>query len=326
LIVTIHKYAISISSTDQMPDLRNQYRILYLLYEALNENKLITNSVLRTKLHSMDAIGKLNPELVHLEKNDYIDKQNGNLQLTAKGLKTTILLFRKFIKFIRKFHAEDLSYWIKSFDYHKWDDWDLISNIYFNIERQPELKKAFTNYLDDLESIEQVDSFEINIYNPNELIDIIFLNMDEINNLFENKFGCKLFCPTLAAQSMLHKATSRQVNFPDLVAIVGTIIDSICHKEIDALLTSKDITGSINKIKILLDEKSIHYDPNTISALRTLHHIRSTTFPIHKAGPDIIPHLQKLNISFTIDNYKDAASKILNSLNSCLVDMKAWFK
>ena len=125
---------------------------------------------------------------------------------------------------------------------------------------------------------------------------------------------------------MLHKATSGQVNFPDLVATVGTIIDSICSKEIDALLISKQITGSINKIKTLLDEKSIHYNPNTISTLRTLHHIRNTTFPIHKAGPELIPHLQKLNISFTIDDYKDAASKILSSLNSCLVDMKEWFK
>jgi hypothetical protein len=309
-----------------MSDLRNQYRILYLLYEALNENRFMTDSVLRTKLHSMDAIGKLTPELVYLAKNDYIDNQYGNLQLTAKGLRTTRLLFRKFIKFIRKYHAEDLSYWIKSFDYHKRDDWDLISQIYFNIERQPELKKAFIKYLDDLENIEQVDSFEIDIYNLNELIDSIFLNMDDINNLFENKFGCKLFCPSLAAQSILHKTASGQVNFPDLVATVGTIIDSICHKEIEALLTSKDITGSINKIKTLLEEKNIHYDPNTISTLRTLHHIRSTTFPIHKAGAEIIPHLQKLNISFTIDNYKDAASKILNSLNSCLIDMKEWFK
>jgi hypothetical protein len=60
-------------------------------------------------------------------------------------------------------------------------------------------------------------------------------------------------------------------------------------------------------IKSLLDKENIGYDPKTIEILRALHRLRSTIFPIHEAGSKIIPHLQKVNISFPIEDYKDAA-------------------
>lgn len=109
-----------------MPDLLNQYRVLYLLYEGLNKNKTISLSLLKTKEYLPFMVPLENfPELVYLEKNDYIAKENGNLELTGEGIRTTISLFRKFINFIKKYHPEDLSYWIKIFDFHKHDDWEL---------------------------------------------------------------------------------------------------------------------------------------------------------------------------------------------------------
>lgn len=118
----------------------------------------------------------------------------------------------------------------------------------------------------------------------------------------------------------------KEINLTELVATIGAIIDGICNKEIDALLTSKQIIGSINKIKTLLDEKGINYDPNTIDTLRALHHIRNKMFPVHEGGSAMIPYLQKLNVDFPIHNSKDAASKMLQNLNSCLLEMKKWFR
>ena len=158
------------------------------------------------------------------------------------------------------------------------------------------------------------------------LIDNIFLNMHELNRLFENKFRCKLFCPPVSSQSTLHNAVKGNINFPELVATIGLIINEIWHKEIDKLLTSKPPTGSINKIKALLDEKDINYDNDTISIPRTLYSIRNTTFPLHETGPDVINHLKRLDIIYSNNDTKDAAYKILQSFDLCLITMKGWFK
>jgi hypothetical protein len=77
-----------------------------------------------------------------------------------------------------------------------------------------------------------------------------------------------------------------------------------------------------------MDERGIKYDKNTIDKLRTLYSIRSKTFSLHEAGSEIITLLKKLDITFPINEYndKDAASKILESFNLCLIEMKEWFK
>jgi hypothetical protein len=152
--------------------------------------------------------------------------------------------------------------------------------------------------------------------------------LDEINRLFEHKFNFKLFILPAAAQTTLTRAIrGREIKFTDLVATIGSIIDCIDGKEIDSLLSSStQINGSVNKILTLLEKENISYDPNTTEVLRTLHHLRNKTFPIHETGPEIINYLQKVNIDFPIEDYKDAAAKILQSFNSCLLEMKLWFK
>ena len=166
------------------------------------------------------------------------------------------------------------------------------------------------------------------MYNIGRLIEDIFLNLDDINRLFEYRFECKLFVPPIAAQTMLNRATrGKEVKLTEFVATLGSVIDGIYNKEIDTLVGSKtQDSGSINKIKSLLEKENMSYDLKTIEILRTLHHLRNTTFPIHETGSKIISHLQKLNISFPIEDYKDAAVKMLQSLNSCLLEMKLWFK
>jgi hypothetical protein len=98
----------------------------------------------------------------------------------------------------------------------------------------------------------------------------------------------------------LRQATSgKQVRLPEFVATLDTLIDTICHSEVDSLLDPTQLAackGSIDKIKALLDDRKINYNVNYIAKSRTLHNLRNTIFPIHEAGSKSIGFLQDLNI------------------------------
>lgn len=198
--------------------------------------------------------------------------------------------------------------------------------VHFRILNEPEVRDAFREYLDDLGRIDDVDSFEVIKHDMRTLIDDIFLNLVEINRLFENKFRSKLFCTPLSSQPYLNRsAAGKEINFTDLVATIGLIIHAICHKDIDKLLIAKK-NGSIDKISTLLDERGISYDMDTMSKLRALNSIRNKTFPLHEAGPEIIVSLSKAGVGFPITDYRNAAYKLLSTFNLCLREMKKWFK
>src|SRR2546425_10797619 len=61
-------------------------------------------------------------------------------------------------------YAEKLSYWINIFDYWKSKTSKLISQIYFHIQRQPEIRNAFDEYLESLDSLENIDSYEVKVH------------------------------------------------------------------------------------------------------------------------------------------------------------------
>jgi hypothetical protein len=276
----------------------------------------------------MHMAGNLSPELTYLQKTGYVEGSDEDLQLTGEGMKTTLWIFRKILTFIKREYPVMLSSWINNLELHKSNTWELIRDSFFYIRREPLMTEAFKDYLRDLESIENVLSIEIEEYDIGTLIDDIFLNMYDVNKLFEHKFSHKLFCPPIPAQSVLRKATEgKEIRLTDFVATLGSVIDGICHYEIDSLLGStKQVKGSINKIQAILDDKKINYNANFIAILRALRGLRNTTFPIHDTGPEIISHLQDLNLSFPLKNYKDAALKMLQAFNSCLLEMKVWFR
>lgn len=105
------------------------------------------------------------------------------------------------------------------------------------------------------------------------------------------------------------------------------VLDGICTKDIDALIgnAAKDIPGSINKIERLLVIKSINFKQDTFRTLKTLHHVRNTIFPVHSTGTAEINYLRELNVEYPIIDRRDAALKMLRSLNSALLEMKVWF-
>lgn len=175
-------------------------------------------------------------------------------------------------------------------------------------------------------NIENVLDFEIHEHDLGSIIDEIYINMSVVNKLFERKFKHPLFCPPLEAQSIMHNATKgRKIDLIGLIAAIGLVLDGICEREIKMIIgDAKRIKGSINKFEALLKKEGISYKPSTLSTLRTLHNVRSSTSPIHNTGPKIIELLQELNIRYPIESDREAALTILQSLNGCIKEMKDW--
>ncbi|MGC1930335.1 MAG: hypothetical protein WA667_15280 [Candidatus Nitrosopolaris sp.] len=80
--------------------------------------------------------GKLKPELTYLKKTGYVEGSDDDLQLTGKGLETTISIFRKFIPFIKKDeeYSETLSTWINHLELRQGDSWEFIRGAFFYIK------------------------------------------------------------------------------------------------------------------------------------------------------------------------------------------------
>jgi hypothetical protein len=313
-----------------MVNLSNQYRILYFLYVNFHEDRTINLDDLKNKddLVWMSTM-IFQSELNYLIGLGYVDNNSTSLQLTAKGVNIIEILVKKFVTYAKSFHTEELDHWIKIFNFYKDNNFELVKQVHFFVRMERMVEKAFKKYLSDIDDIHNIQDFEIS-NNKLEIIDEIFLNLNEVNILVENRFKFKLFYPPLSSQSTINKAIkAKPINFTDLVATVGAIIDgiSIPNHSIpnkDKLLLSKK-TGSINKFKTFLDIKELEYDNNTIVKLKALHAIRSKTFPIHNSGAEVIPYLNNLTIGFPIDDYKNATYKILDNFNICLLEIKKWF-
>ncbi|MGH9983054.1 MAG: hypothetical protein ACRD8W_03760 [Nitrososphaeraceae archaeon] len=310
-----------------MADLVNLFRVLYFLYEAYHFGKTISLTEVELKLSSMHAVGYLLPTLTYLVRTYYVVESNHALYLTGDGIRVTEVLYRKFLAYLSKERTDELSTWINSFELHRNSSWELIRDIYFYVEiQQQPLRDVFFRYLDELGSLENVIGFEIQEVDLGSLIDDIFMSIYDVNMLFEHRFRHKLFCQSAAAQPHLNRAARNPINLTALIATIASIIDGICNKEIDTLLgPNNKVNGSVNKIQTLLDTNGISYDINALKTLRTLHNLRSTTFPIHNAGSQEVSHLKELQIDFPIGDDRDAAVKMLRSLNSSLAEMKNWF-
>jgi hypothetical protein len=312
-----------------MVELSNQYRILYYLYDNYHKkNGLSFNTLKNNDDLRFMPFETFWAEVKYLEDSQYINTSEDGAQLTAKGVKTTELLFTKFIEYGNEYYKNELNKWNGIFNYSKTQGKKiLVSQVYFRIINEPELDKIFKKYLEAIVYLDNIESINVKNQSFDTLIINIFLNLEEVNILFENKFGYKIFCPSYASQSTLHKAANgKTINFTDIVATIGSIIDKICHNYMDTLIKQNHISGSINKIKSLLDKYEIKDESNIIEKLRALYAIRSKTFPIHPGGVDVIRPLQKLNINFPINDYKDASYKILENFNLSLLEMKKWFK
>ena len=319
-----------------MSDLYDQCRILYHLYRLnLTGSKaalwLMVND---NDLKFMHKAGTLGPALNRLIRTGYIKDDDQawlgfGLELTGKGLVAIEMLFSKFLKYMKKTNSGELGTWISTLELSENNSLNLIRDSLHFIEYEPPVGKAFDNYLNDLGTLENLRHLEVEQPQQvrGELIDDIFQHISDINKLFEHKLGRKLFCTPPEVYPRLSKAVrGRNVNYTDFVASVALLIDKICHKEIGGLVgLGNNLSGSIDIIESILKHNKIDYKPNIIITLRIIRGVRITTFPLHDTGSEEVVQLKKLGIKFPIENPRDAAYTILQSLNSCLVEMKKWF-
>ena len=144
-----------------MTDLQRQFKILYHLYESFNKNELETYDSLKS-MNDLKYIPdeEFKAELVYLVKSGYVEETSSlQLKLSPKGVNATQLLVKNIIAYIRKNYAKELSYWINNFDYWKSKTSKLVSEVYFRIEHEPEIRNASSEYLKSIDSIENIESY-----------------------------------------------------------------------------------------------------------------------------------------------------------------------
>jgi hypothetical protein len=162
-----------------MSDLFDQARILAVLFESYHNfdptKPIMSYYVLRSEEHFkfMDAIGRLSPMLTYLLRTGYIESDGYHIFLTGEGMRITISIFRKFLDFIKRFYPDKLSRWIRTLDLIKNTSRELIRDSYFYIKKEPLMEEAFKHYLNEIGTIENVDTFEVNIYDLGILIEDI---------------------------------------------------------------------------------------------------------------------------------------------------------
>jgi hypothetical protein len=285
------------------------------------------------ELKYMFEAGTLFSALNRLIKTGYViddDKAflGFGVEITGKGIIAIEMLFCKFLNYMKNNPGEH-DPWINTLDRYKNNSLELIRDSLHYINNEPPVRKAFDNYLNDLGSLENMASFEVEQPQPDrgELIDDIFQHISDINKLFEHKLGRKLFCTPSEVYPKLSRAVrGKNVNYTDFVASVALLIDRICHKEIGGLVgLDNNLSGSIDIIESILKYNKIGYKPNIITTLRIIRGVRIKTFPMHDTGSEEVVQLKKLGIRFPIENSREAAYTILQSLNSCLIEMKNWF-
>jgi hypothetical protein len=308
----------------------DQCRILYYIYMANREGERITMSDLieNEDLKFMHKVGNLVPALNRLQLTGYVEERNGGLQLTRDGHLTTEMLFRKFLEYMKTSSPQELETWINALERHKNSSWELIRDAYFHIHKQPLMERAFHDYPNDLENLENI-TFEVKQPETDlaTLIDNVFQDIGDIDRLFKHKLGQKLFCIPNETHSIMNKATrGREINYTNFIGSIGLVIDGICHHEIRNLLEpGKNFNCSINEIESILKHNNIHYNPDTITTLRKIRRLRNKTLPIHDTGSEVVDLLPELGLTFPIKNHRDAAFTILRILRSCLEEMKTWF-
>ena len=141
-------------------DLWDQSRVLYVLYAALNEQNKRWLSIQELGQDENLEYVRLGPVLFYLESGEFVQVNGSYYAFTAKGLKTIISLFQKFVLFIKQEYPERLAHWIGQFDININNNWPRTRDVFFFINTEPEVEKAFIDYLTlfgDLDDIDKLD-------------------------------------------------------------------------------------------------------------------------------------------------------------------------
>lgn len=122
-----------------MADLYDQSRILAVLFESYSSDKIMNVASLYENFKFMDKAGNLKPALFYLRDTGYVEYSGENLYLTGKGMKTTKLLFRKFLIYIKRNYSDTLSTWIRILEPRKDSNREFIRDLCFYTQKEPSM-------------------------------------------------------------------------------------------------------------------------------------------------------------------------------------------
>lgn len=147
-----------------------------------------------------------------------------------------------------------------------------------------------------------------------EIADKIAQKRREINLLFNNKFGIKLFKENEMAILDIRKPCSNEEDFNNRIQSLTALIDEIETKELKRYVKAN---GSINILESFLDAKMPYFDRSIIKNLRNIVTLRSKKFPIHRDDPKFIDALSYFGSKYPPDwedLWEDVLKKYLDSL------------
>ncbi|MCD6481738.1 MAG: hypothetical protein J7L31_05660 [Thermoplasmata archaeon] len=115
-----------------------------------------------------------------------------------------------------------------------------------------------------------------------KIADEIAQKRREINLIFANKFGVKLFKDNEIAILDIRKLCANEEEFNNRIQALTTLIDEINVKELKKFIRNKKLNGSVNILEAFLEEQLPNYNKTIIANLRNIITLRSKKYPIHR--------------------------------------------
>ena len=115
----------------------------------------------------------------------------------------------------------------------------------------------------------------------NEIIEV----RRNIDVVFKSRFNTAFFRQNEMATNDLRKPCSNEAEFNNRILSLALLIDGIEAANLSKLIRNKGVTGSINLLETLFDERVIDYDKTVIRNLRMIVTLRSKKYPVHRDDP-----------------------------------------
>lgn len=106
---------------------------------------------------------------------------------------------------------------------------------------------------------------------------------DNINNLWEQKYGFKVLLQNEKAVFEITKICRSEMDFTHNIEALALLVDQLNVKKMKEISPERE--GSINILEDFLTKKIKKFPPDIISNLRDIMVMRSKSFPTHTTDP-----------------------------------------
>jgi len=125
-----------------------------------------------------------------------------------------------------------------------------------------------------------------------KIADEIAQKRREINLIFANKFGVKLFKDNEMAILDIRRLCANEDEFNNRIQAITTLIDEMNVEGLKKLVADRNLTGTINILEAFLEEHFPGYSKEIITNFRNIVRLRSKKYPIHRDDPKFIDSLK----------------------------------